>query len=340
MNTNFDTNKEYDFRKKFNNFKSFIKKYLGGINGWIIIVIIIAIWAAQGFYTVDEPEVGLVERFGKHVRTVGPGLHYHLPAPIETIVPVDVKSVRKIEVGYKTISPPPNPRYSSKKDEALMLTGDNNIVHIEFAVQYKIKDAENYAFNVIDGKAILKEMAEAVMREEVAKRKFTDIITTSRGEIAQQVHMGLQKLVNTYDTGMMVENVKLQDANPPQPVTGAFDDVNSAKEDKETYINKAIAYENEVIPEAEGEAAHVVNKAEAYKQEKVARAQGDVAKFKNVLKEYNMGSKEVTRTRLYIETIEKVLPKTNKILLPEGDSGSSVLKLLDLNKMNNSGEDK
>ena len=335
MNKNFDKTEDLDIKEKINNFTAFFQKYLGGIGAWIIIILIIGLWAGQGIYTIDEPEVGLVKRFGKHVRTVGPGLHYHVPAPVETVVPVDVKSVRKIEIGYETVSPPPNPQYRSKKDEALMLTGDNNIVHIEFAVQYKIKDAENYIFNVIDGKKILKQMTEAVMREEVAKREFSDVITVSRGEIAQAVHDDLQKLVNIYNTGMMVENVKLQDANPPEPVTAAFDDVNSAKEDRETYINKAQAYANEVIPEAEGEAAHVINKAEAYKEEKVASAQGDVSKFKNVLKEYNMGSKKVTRKRLYIETLEDILPNTEKIILPEGDSNSSVLKLLDLNEMKN-----
>src|SRR6056297_756320 len=334
LNKNLDKN---GLKGQLNNFKSFMKKYLRGINIWIILIAIISLWAAQGLHTIDEPEVGLVKRFGKHVRTVGPALHYHIPAPVETVIPVDVKSVRKIEVGYETISPPPNPKYRSNKEEALMLTADNNIVHIEFAVQYKIKDAENYAYNVINGRTLLKEMAEAVMREEVAKTNFEDIITTSRGEIAQQVHSGLQKLVNIYDTGMMVENVKLQDANPPQPVTAAFDDVNSAKENKENYINQATAYANEVIPQAEGKAAHVVNKAEAYKEEKVARAEGDVAKFKNVLTEYNMGSKEVTRTRLYIESIEDVLPETEKIILPKSGEGNSVLKLLDLNKLRNTG---
>src|SRR6056297_3379080 len=341
MNKNFNKTEDLDIKGKINNFKAFFQKYLSGVGAWIIIILIIGLWAGQGIYTIDEPEVGLVKRFGKHVRTVGPGLHYHVPAPVETVVPVDVKSVRKIEIGYETVSPPPNPQYKSKKDEALMLTGDNNIVHIEFAVQYKIKDAENYIFNVIDGKKILKQMTEAVMREEVAKRKFSDVITVSRGEIAQAVHDDLQKLVNIYNTGMMVENVKLQDANPPEPVTAAFDDVNSAKEDRETYINKAQAYANEVIPEAEGEAAHVINKAEAYKEEKVASAQGDVSKFKNVLKEYNMGSKKVTRKRLYIETLEDILPNTEKIILPEGDSNSSVLKLLDLNEMkNNEGDNR
>src|SRR6056297_535046 len=330
MNKNFNKTEDLDIKGKINNFKAFFQKYLSGVGAWIIIILIIGLWAGQGFYTIDEAEVGLVKRFGKHVRTVGPGLHYHVPAPVETVVPVDVKSVRKIEIGYETVSPPPNPQYKSKKDEALMLTGDNNIVHIEFAVQYKIKDAENYIFNVIDGKKILKQMTEAVMREEVAKREFSDVITVSRGEIAQAVHDDLQKLVNIYNTGMMVEHV-----------TAAFDDVNSAKEDRETYINKAQAYANEVIPEAEGEAAHVINKAEAYKEEKVASAQGDVSKFKNVLKEYNMGSKKVTKKRLYIETLEDILPNTEKIILPEGDSNSSVLKLLDLNEMqNNEGDNR
>ncbi|RAK03995.1 protease FtsH subunit HflK [Halanaerobium saccharolyticum] len=326
-----------DLKEQLNSIKSFMRKYLSGINIWIIVIVVITLWAAQGLHTIDEPEVGLVKRFGKHVRTVGPGLHYHIPAPVETVIPVDVKSVRKIEVGYETISPPPDPKYRSNKEEALMLTADNNIVHIEFAVQYKIQNAENYAFNVIDARTLLKEMAEAVMREEIAKTNFEDIITTSRGEIAQSVHTSLQKLVNSYDTGMMVENVKLQDANPPQPVTAAFDDVNSAKENKENYINQANAYANEVIPQAEGKAAHVINKAEAYKQEKVARAEGDVAKFKNVLTEYKMGSKDVTRTRLYIEAIEGILPNTEKIILPKNKEGSSVLKLLDLNKLRNTG---
>ena len=313
--------------------KNFVQDYFNKTAIWIIILVLFALWAGQGIYTIDAPEVGLVKRFGKHVKTVGPGLHYHLPSPIESVIPVDVKSIRKIEVGYTTVSPPPNPRYRSNKEEALMLTGDNNIVHIEFAIQFKIQNPENFAFNVINGEELLKEMAEAIMREEIAKKEFTSIITTGRGELAQNVYEDLQKLVKTYDTGMMVENVKLQDANPPEPVVAAFDDVNSAKEDRETYINKAEAYSNEVIPQAQGKASQITNKAEAYKQEKIASAQGDVAKFKNVLSEYQTGSNEITRTRLYIEAMEEILPNTDKIILPKDSSGSSVLKLLDLNKL-------
>lgn len=329
MNEEFDTSNQGNIE----NVKNFIKNYFSKTAIWIVIIVLFALWAGQGIYTIDAPEVGLVKRFGKHVKTVGPGLHYHLPTPIESVIPVDVKSIRKLEVGYTTVSPPPNPRYRSNKEEALMLTGDNNIVHIEFAIQFKIQNPENFAFNVINGEDLLKEMAEAIMREEIAKKDFTSIITTGRGELAQNVYEDLQKLVKTYDTGMMVENVKLQDANPPEPVVAAFDDVNSAKEDRETYINKAEAYSNEVIPQAEGKAAQKTNEAEAYKQEKIASAQGDVAKFKNVLSEYQSGSKEITRTRLYIEAMEEILPSIDKIILPKDSSGSSVLKLLDLNKI-------
>lgn len=321
--------------------KNFINKYMKGFVGWIIIIVLVGLWASQGLYTVNPSEVGLVKRFGKHSRTVGSGLHYHIPAPIESVVTVDIRSLRKIEVGYTTISPPPNPRYRVNKEEALMLTGDGNIVHIEFAVQYKVKGPEKYAFNLIDPEAIIKEMSEAIIRDEVAKRGLTEIITVSRDEIAQELHQDLQILLDNYDTGVLVEAVKLQDANPPEPVADAFDDVNSAWEDRETYVNQAKAYANQVVPKAEADAAQIINNAEAYKEEKVAAAQGDVAKFKDVLAKYNAGSKEITKTRLYIESLEKILPNTKKILLTEKSSGSSVLKLLDINKLmlENGGEE-
>lgn len=321
--------------------KSIIEKYFKGWLSLIIILVLIAAWGVQGFYTVNPEEVGLVKLFGRHVNTVGPGLHYHIPAPIQDVVMVDIKSVRKIEVGYTTISQPPNPKYRVNEEEALMLTGDGNIVHIEFAVQYKVKEPEKYAFNLIEPRAIIKEMAEATMREEIAKRNLTEIITTARGELSMDAYNDLQNLLDVYETGMLVENIKLQDANPPEPVTAAFDDVNSAWEDRETYINQANAYANKVIPDAEGKAAQIINTAQAYQQEKVAGAQGDVAKFKNVLAKYNTGSKDITRTRLYIETIEKILPDADKILLTGDNVDNGVLKLLDLNQVStNGGENK
>lgn len=335
-NTNrpFDDNETIDINNAF----SLVKKIMSGGIGWVIIIIVLGLWAAQGFYTVDPSEVGLVKRFGKHVRTVGPGLNYHIPAPIESAVIVNIGQVRKIEVGYKTISPPPNPRYKINKEEAQMLTGDSNIVHIEFAVQYKVKSPENFVFNLIDPEAMIKAMSEAIIREEIAKRNLTDIITVARDEIAQDVHKDLQILLDDYQTGILVESVKLQDANPPEEVAKAFDDVNSAHEDRKTYVNQARSYANKVVPESEAEAARIINNAEAYKEEEITSAQGDVAKFKDVLAKYNMGSKEVTKARLYIESMEKILSGTQKILLTEEASGSGVLKLLDINKvLNNDG---
>jgi len=340
-----ENNNEGDF---FNNkatinvdkYFSLFKKILGGWTGWLLIIVLVALWASQGLYTVDPSEVGLVKRFGKHVRTVGPGLNYHIPAPIESVVIVNISQVRKIEVGYTTISPPPNPKYRINKEEAQMLTGDSNIVHIEFAVQYKVKSPENYVFNIIDPESMIKAMSEAIIREEIAKRKLTDIITVSRDEIAQDVYKDLQVLLDNYQTGILVEAVKLQDANPPEEVKEAFDDVNSAHEDRKTYVNQARSYANKIVPEAEAKAASIINDAEAYKEEKINSAQGDVAKFKDVLAKYNMGNKEITKTRLYIESMEKILPETQKILLTENASGSSVLKLLDINKIlaNDGGE--
>ena len=313
--------------------KNNLNKYIKGVAGWVVILVLIGLWASQGLYSINPSEVGLVKRFGKHVRTVGPGLHFHIPAPVESVVPVDVKSLRKIEVGYTTISPPPNPRYRVNPEEALILTGDGNIVHIEFAVQYKVKSPENYAFNLIDAEGLIKEMSEAIVREEVAKRQFAEIITTAREEISQDVLKDLQNLLDNYNTGILVTSVKLQDVKPPEPVADAFDDVNSAWEDKETYVNQAQAYANEVIPEAEGKAAQITNEAEAYQEEKIASAQGDVAKFKNVLEKYNTGSNEITKTRLYIETLEKILPGRKKILSNTGSGSSNILKLLNLNQL-------
>ncbi len=317
---------------------STIKKFMRGGTGWLIIIVLVGLWAAQGFYTVKQAEVGLVKRFGKHVRTVGPGLNYHIPAPIESALIVNISEVRKIEVGYTTISPPPNPRYRTNKEEAQMLTGDSNIVHIEFAVQYKVKSPEKFVFNLIDQESMIKAMSEAIIREEIAKRNLTDIITVDRAEIEQSVQDDLQSLLDDYQTGILVNTVELQDANPPEEVAKAFDDVNSAHEDRKTYVNQARSYANKVVPEAEAEAAGIINNAEAYKEEKITSAQGDVAKFKDVLAKYNMGSKEVTKARLYIESMEKILPGTQKIVITEESSGSSVLKLLDINRvLNNDG---
>jgi len=311
-----------------------LRKIQGGI-GWLVIVVIIAIYLLTGIYTIGPSEVGLVKQFGRYVATVDPGIHYHLPAPIQSVVAVNVLGVRKEEIGFRTISPPPSPRYQTVETEALMLTGDGNITHVEMIVQYRVKDAEQYAFNLIDPETIVKEAAEAVLREQVATRTLDETLTEERDVIGTDTAISLQALLDTYGAGIVVGNIQLQDVKPPKEVISAFDDVNSARQDKEKAINKAEEYALDILPRARGQAQEIANQAEAYKQERIKRAEGDVARFLEVLKKYELGE-EVTRTRMYIETMEEILPGMDKIILSREASG--VLKLLDLDRALQGGE--
>ncbi len=311
-----------------------LRKMQGGI-GWIVIVVIIAIYLLTGIYTIGPSEVGLVKRFGRYVATVDPGIHYHLPAPIQSVVAVNVLEVRKEEIGFRTVSPPPSPRYQTVETEALMLTGDGNIAHVEMVVQYRVKDAERFAFNIINPKVIVKQAAEAVLREQVATRTLDETLTEERDVIGADTIIALQALLDVYGAGIVVGNIQLQDAKPPREVISAFDDVNSARQDKEKLINKAEEYAMDILPRSRGQAQEIANQAVAYKQERIKRAEGDVARFLEVLTKYELGE-EVTRTRMYIETMESILPGMEKIILSREASG--VLKLLDLDRALQGGE--
>ena len=311
-----------------------LKALQGGI-GWIVIGVIVAIYLLTGIYTIGPSEVGLVKRFGRYVTTVDPGLHYHLPSPIESVVAVNVLEIRKEEIGFRTVSPPPSPRYQTVETEALMLTGDGNITHVEMVVQYRVKDAEQFAFNLINPKEIVKEAAEAVLREQVATKTLDETLTEERDVIGADTIVALQALLDVCGTGIVVGNVQLQDVKPPGEVVSAFDDVNNARQDKEKLINQAEEYSLDILPRARGQAQEIANQAEAYKQERIKRAEGDVARFLEVLTKYELG-KDVTRTRIYIETMEEILPGMEKIILSQEASG--VLKLLDLSETLRGGE--
>lgn len=311
-----------------------LRKMQGWI-GWIVIAVIIAIYLLTGIYTIGPSEVGLVKQFGRYVATVDPGIHYHLPAPIQSVVAVNVLEVRKEEIGFRTISPPPSPRYQTVETEALMLTGDGNIAHVEMIVQYRVKDAEQFAFNIINPKVIVKQAAEAVLREQVATRTLDETLTEERDVIGTDTVIALQSLLDVYGAGIVVGNIQLQDVKPPREVITAFDDVNSARQDKEKLINKAEEYAMDILPRARGQAQEIANQAEAYKQERIKRAEGDVARFLEVLTKYELGE-EVTRTRMYIETMESILPGMEKIILSREAGG--VLKLLDLDRALQGGE--
>jgi len=303
--------------------------------GWLIVLGLLIWYGSSGVYQISPQEVGLVKQFGRYVGPPkGPGLNYHLPWPMESVVIINQSQVRKEELGFRTLTPPPNPQYKDVEEEALMLTGDNNIVHTEVVVQYEISDPVKFAFNlnlVGDAETVIRQATESLLREKVAERKIDEVLTTERDTLALEVQQALQELLNSYEIGVKVSKIALQDVRPPTPVKAAFDDVNSARQDRERLINEAERYRNDVIPKAQGVAQELLNQAEAYKQTRQKIAQGDVARFVDILDRYKLGQ-DVTRVRLYLETMEEILPKLNKLILTKGTSGSTV-QYLDLESL-------
>jgi len=293
--------------------------------GKLLILLIVILYLASGIYIVQPNEQGVIRRFGKFTRIDSPGLHYHLPFPFETAVTPSVTEVKRIEIGFRTA----RGGYLEVPEEALMLTGDENIVSAESIVQYRIKNAADYLFNIIDPELTVRNAAEAALRQVIGSRKIDDALTEGKYEIQEETKLLIQEILDEYQSGILVIAVQLQDVNPPEEVSAAFKDVASAKEDKSKFINEAEGYRNDVIPKARGEAAKIVKEAEGYKIERVRKAEGDVAKFNQILAEYQNG-KEVTRNRLYIETMESVLPHMKKYILEEKEN--NILKILPLNE--------
>ncbi|MDP2945006.1 MAG: FtsH protease activity modulator HflK, partial [Atribacterota bacterium] len=267
-------------------------------------------------------------RFGKFVRIESPGLNYHLPYPIETVVTPAVTRVKRVEIGFRTISSGPPARYQKFPAEALMLTGDENIVSAEAIVQYKIKDPISYLFNIILPEETVKSAAEAALRQVIGERKIDEALTIGKYEIQEETKKLLQDLLDSYESGIFVVAVQLQDVNPPKEVQDAFKDVASAKEDKSKYINEAQGYKNDLIPKARGEAVKMTKEAEGYKIERIKKAEGDVAKFNSILTEYKKGE-YITQARLYLETMEEILPNINKVIVDLKEN-QSLINLLPL----------
>lgn len=298
---------------------------------WVVVGVVVAVWLSSGAYTVGPSEIALVKRFGKFVKPTGPGFHYHLPKPIESVTMVDQRSVRTEEIGFRSQTGSNGIQFASRDEEALMLTGDFNVIKVETVVQYDVKDAETFAFNVENPRSVLREAAQAVIRERVAVRTVDEALTEKREEIAARIHDELQGLMDRYNTGIRIINVRLQEVTPPtQAVAAAFDDVNSGVQDKERLIFQAKRYTNEQLPKARGFAQKINNEAQSYKQSRILKAEGDVARFLAVLDRYQAGD-SVTRERMYIETMESVLPGIQKIILPADSTGT--LKVLGLDQM-------
>ncbi|MBU4509781.1 FtsH protease activity modulator HflK [bacterium] len=280
----------------------------------IILILVIALYLASGIFVVAPDEQGVVRRFGKFIRIESPGLNYHLPYPIETVVTPAVTQVKRVEIGFRTISFGPPARYREIPTEALMLTGDENIVSANVIVQYKIKDPVSYLFNIILPEQTVRDAAEAALRQVIGERKIDEALTVGKYEIQEETKKTLQILLDSYKAGILVVAVQLQDVNPPKEVQDAFKDVASAKEDKSRYINQAQGYRNDLIPKARGEAVKMTKEAEGYKIERIKKAEGDVAKFNSILTEYKKGE-SITQARLYLETMEEILPNMNKIIV-------------------------
>lgn len=310
------------------NLQQRISRLFGGPGGssfgiLLILLVVLGLWLLSGFYVVQQGERGVVLRFGALHEVNSAGLHWRFPYPIETVEKVNVEQVSTIEIGYRSdgrgVGKTKIPR------EALMITGDENIIDIEFAVQYRVKHAEDFLFNVRDPEVTIAQATESAVREIVGKSTLDFALTEGRDTVAQDAQALLQRILDRYETGIEVVTVKTQKAQPPEAVKPAFDDAVKAREDQQRLINEAEAYANDVVPRARGAAARVLEQAEGYRASVVARAEGDARRFSQIAGEYAKAP-AVTRDRLYIEAIEQMLSGTTKIYIDQ-ESGNNLLYL-------------
>ncbi len=302
---------------------------------WIYVAIVgvLGLWLLfSGIYTIDADEVGVIQRFGRYVRTTEPGLHFKIPFGFETIKKVKIQKVFKQEFGFRTEAPGIRTQYATRDfpGESLMLTGDLNSADVEWIVQYRIKDPVQYLFRVRDVEGTLRDVSESIMRLVVGDRSVDEVIVLSRQEIEVIAQDSTQQLLDEFETGIDIVTIKLQDVNPPAPVQPAFNEVNEARQEKERIINQALEAYNKVIPQAEGQAIQMIREAEGYATNRVNRSQGDAEKFIAVWQEYNR-AQDVTRRRLYLETMLEILPKLENIYVID-EQQQGLIPLLQFSK--------
>ena len=335
-------NSQFSFNKAYGKFKSGNNNSGDGNNGKLIsfaAVILVFIWMATGFYVVDEGEQALVIRFGKYVRTATTGLNYHLPEPIETIVIEKVETLRKEEIGFRSGN---NGRDSNAIEsagnissshnviqESLMLTGDENIIDINFIVQWKISNLKDYVFNIYNPRETVRSVAESAMREVIGSTPIDKAITDGRSIVEHEAKILLQKTLDSYNSGVEITALKLLRSDPPAEVIDAFRDVQTAKTDKEREINKAYAFENEILPRARGEGAKIQLESEAYKKEITERDIGEAGIFDLIYNQYKT-AKDITKKRLYLESMETILQGMDKVII---DNKNAILPYLPLNQL-------
>ncbi len=292
---------------------------------FVIIGLIVLGCLATSFYTVEADEIAVVLMFGKSVRQAEPGLHFKLPLGIERAINVPVRKVFKEEFGFRTLRAGVRTQYDTRdySEESLLLTGDLSIADVEWVVQYKIKDPKSFLFSVRNPQRALRDLSESVMSRIVGDRTVTEVLTVGRIEIAAEVELRLQQLLDLYQTGLDVASVTLQDVNPPETVKAAFNAVNEAKQEKERLINEAWRDYNQAVPKAKGMAAQQISEAQGYALKRVNEAQGDADRFNSIHTEYQK-AKEVTRRRLYLEAMQEILPQLKEIYVIDGKTNAPI----------------
>ena len=314
--------------QQFNEYVNNVSRWFSGSNKFLyllVIGILLLVWLATGMYIVQPGQEGVVLTFGRFANVTGSGLNYRLPWPIQSVTIVNVESIRRAEIGFRTTE---RDRKREALSEALMLTKDENIVQVELLVQYRVASSRDFVFNVQNPEQILLTSAEVSLRSTVGQMTVDDVITEERARVQDDTRTFLSRLMVDYGTGIQITDVRLQVADPPKEVRDAFQDVVRARADKERLINESQAYQNDVVPKARGEKQQAIEEATAFSEEKVLHATGDANRFLSVLKEYR-SARQVTRERMHIEALEKILNQVELILVDD-DVGRGVLPLLPL----------
>ncbi|MEK9671719.1 MAG: FtsH protease activity modulator HflK [Rhodospirillaceae bacterium] len=321
-------------RKSQASVRRFMPGGAGGAKGIVLMAVAAGlVWGLTGFYRIQPGEQGVELLFGEFVKRTGPGLNYWPPEPVGEVIKVNVENTNTINIGFR--GPGNVGRGTGARDvalESLMLTGDQNIADIDFIVQWRIKNAADYLFNIRDSEGTIKVAAESAMREIVGQTTLEDAITKNRAGVEQRTRQLLQKILDDYGAGIAVAELKMQKADPPKEVIDAFNDVQRARQDQERSVNEAVAYRNDVVPKAKGEAEKLIAEATAYKERVIKDAQGEAERFLSVYSAY-LTNTDITKRRLYLERMQEILSKTDKIILDEGNKGSNVVPYLPLTEL-------
>ena len=336
---NGNNNQPPDFEEMLRRGQEQFRRMFGGNAGGgesprlvvLTVIILLSLWFFTGVYKIEPEEQGVILRFGAFHRVTDPGLNYHLPIPIEQVIKVPVTRVERVEVGTRT--PMGRTTGTTRKipEESLMLTGDENIVDIDFEVQWKVRDPAKFLFSVRDPELTVKSVSESAMREVVGRTAIASALTEGRGSIELEARKIIQHVLDNYDMGIDIVRLQMREVQPPDAVIDAFRDVQTARADRERARNEAETYRNDIIPRARGDAERIIQDAEAYQQQVVDKAQGEAGRFISVYEKYKL-AKDVTRRRLYLETMEELLKGMNKVIIDRKASGG-VVPYLPLNEL-------